>query len=338
MAEWNVAVKMPWEVDGLRWHTQGRSSQCRSIVPAHGEMAPAVSPIPTPPPGKWDVRIFDAIMERIDSMDGVETDWNDRNVIRIASSQRSAVKFLHIFTNDEWLLKLSFRVAKNTFQREKIVPALNLRPLNEFPELPLYGTSPRVQVIDAKEGFQEIELRVHYWNEFNRNEMWAFFEQAQESFNSLVQQAEDSPGELKPWKIMGRKWHESSKGFLGNTKPAWRPELIQTIIAELEKIAPNASWGWQNKTVVSVTPLESKKIWARLTTKRPDAVYLELFNEKNLFPRGRISEFGFEPEINERNIENDCLRFSFRNIDDWQKADFPDFLTEHFLTTVKKKK
>ncbi|MBE6427112.1 MAG: excinuclease ABC subunit UvrA [Planctomycetaceae bacterium] len=338
VAEFNAVVKMPWEVDSLRWHTQGRSSRCRSVVPAHGEMVPAVSPIPTPPPGKWDIRIFDAILERIDSMDGIDIDWNDRNVIRVTSNQRSAIKFLHIFTNDEWLLKLSFRVAKDTFQSEKIVPALNLKPLNEFPELPLYGTSSRVRVIDSKEGFQEIELRVHYWNEFNHDQMWAFFEQAQESFFSLVKQTEDSPGNLKPWKSMGRKWHETSKGFLGNTKPLWKPDLLQTIIEELEKIAPNATWGWQNKMIVPITPAGSEKIWARLTTKRPDAIYLELFNPKNLFTRGRINEFAFEPEVDGRNLENDCLRFAFRNLDDWKKNDFQLFLKEHFMTTVTKKK
>ena len=168
--------------------------------------------------------------------------------------------------------------------------------------------------------------------------MWAFFEQAQESFFSLVKQTEDSPGNLKPWKSMGRKWHETSKGFLGNTKPLWKPDLLQTIIEELEKIAPNATWGWQNKMIVPITPAGSEKIWARLTTKRPDAIYLELFNPKNLFTRGRINEFAFEPEVDGRNLENDCLRFAFRNLDDWKKNDFQLFLKEHFMTTVTKMK
>lgn len=334
-AEWNAEVKMPWEVDGIRWHTQGRSSRCRSIVPAHGEILPPVSPIPTQPPAKWDVRIFDALLEKLETMDDVEIDWNDRNVIRVTSSMRSATKFLHLFTNDEWLLKLSFRVAKNAFQSEDLIQKLNLRPLNEYPELPLYGTSPRVRLIDTRDGFQEVEMRVHYWEEFNTPEMWAFFEQAQDAFQTLVQQAEEAPGDLRPWKTLGRQWHESPKGFLGNARPQWSQELLQTIISALETISPNAAWGWQNKVVVPVTPAGFGKIWARLTTKRPDALYLELFNPKNQFTMGRISEFGFEAEVDGRNSEFDCLRFRFRDLNDWKKGGFQRFMEEHFQTVVK---
>ncbi len=334
VSELKSVVKMPWEVDGIRWHSQARSSRCRNTVPAHGEILPAISPIATARPARWDVRIFDALLEKIEMMDDVEIDWNDRNVIRVTSSQRNATKFLHIFTNDEWLLKLSFRVQKNSFQTEDLVRDLDLRPLNEYPELPLYGTSPRVRVIDTKEGFQEVEMRIHYWSEFDRPEMWAFFENAQDAFFQLVQQTEEAPGDLKPWKTLGRKWHESANGFLGNSKPAWKHELMDTIVAELEKLAPDASWGWQNKMIVPVTPAGKNRIWARLTTKRPDAVYLELFNKKNDFPMGRIADFGFEPEMDGRNPEWDCLRFRFRSLADWKKGNFSAFLEEHFRRAV----
>ncbi len=338
VSEFNADVKMPWEVDGIRWHTQGRSTRCRSTVPAHGEILPPVSPIPTQPPAKWDVRIFDSILDKLETMDDVEIDWNDRNVIRVVSSGKSATKFLHIFTSDEWLLKLSFRVAKDTFQASDIVPKLNLRPLNEFPELPLYGTSPRVRVIDTKDGYQEIELRVHYWDEFNHAEMWTFFERAQEAFLSLVQQVEEAPEDLKPWKTLGRQWHEMPKGFLGGASPRWNVEVLRTVVAELERIAPNAVWGWQNKMIVPITPAETDRIWARISTKRPDAVYLELFNAKNLFTMGRVADLGFMPEVDGRNPETDCLRFQFRTLNDWKRGNFATFLKEHFDMVVKKEK
>ena len=148
-------------------------------------------------------------------------------------------------------------------------------------------------------------MRIHYWSEFDRPEMWGFLEKAQESFFQLVQQAEEAPGDLKPWKTLGRKWHESSSGFLGNSRPAWDMELLRVIVSALEKIVPNASWGWQNKMIVPVTPAGNNRIWARLTTKRPNAVYLELFNEKNQFTMGRVADFGFEPEVDGRNPEWD---------------------------------
>ncbi|MBQ6108397.1 MAG: excinuclease ABC subunit A, partial [Thermoguttaceae bacterium] len=335
LSEMNAEVKMPWEVDGIRWHTQGRSFRCRSTVLEHGEILPPVSPIPTPPPAKWDVRVFDSIMDRLECMDDVEIDWNDRNVIRVASSGKTALKFLHLYTNDEWLLKLSFRVAKDSFQEADLIQRLNLRPLNEFPELPLYGTSPRVRLIDSKDGFQEVELRVHYWDEFNHPQMWEFFEQAQEAFLALVKQVEADQTDLKPWKTLGRAWHESRKGFLGNVRPMWNPDLLQTIIAALERIAPNATWGWQNKVIVPITPAGSNRIWCRLGTKKPDAVYVELFNARNEFTMGRISGFGFHSEVDSRNPEFDCLRFQFRSLNDWKKGNFEAFLKEHLENRMK---
>ncbi len=336
--EFQSPVKMPWEVDGIRWHSQARSTRCRAAVPAHGEILPPTSPIPLRNPAHWDVRIFDALLDRLEMMDDVDVDWNDRNVIRAVSILRSNTKFLHMYTNDEWLLKLSFRVAKETFKTADLVKRLNLRPLNEFPELPVYGTSPRVRVTDNKDGFQDVEMRVHFWSEFNTPEMWKFFEEAQEGFRALVRLAEDSPEDLKPWKTQGRKWHESPNGFLGGVQRQWKLELFETIVEAVERIAPEAVWGWQNKVVVPVTPPGFSSSWARITTKKGDAIYFELFNPKNMYPFDHIGMYGFEPEIDSRYPGFDCLRFRFRDLNDWKKADFVRFLEEHYHHVVESEK
>ena len=187
VSELGVEIRLPWEIDGVRWHSQGRSLRCTSSVKPNGQILPVASPIPVQTPKKWNVRIFDFILARVDLMPNVEVHWNDRNVVRITSSLRGNTKYLHLYTNEEWLLKLSFRVASGTFKAADLVKSLNLKPLNDIPELPLYGREPRVKVVE-RDGFQEVELRVHFWEEFNTPEMVAFLEQTEQGFAALVQQ------------------------------------------------------------------------------------------------------------------------------------------------------
>ncbi|MDO4573785.1 MAG: excinuclease ABC subunit UvrA [Planctomycetia bacterium] len=335
VTELGVAVQMPWETDGVRWHSQGRSTRCRLNVPRNGELLPPASPVPIQNPGKWDVRIFDAVLDRIEAMDGVEIDWKDRNVVRIASREKSGTKFLHLYTSDEWMLKLSFRVARGTFQRDELVSSLGLKPLNDIPELPLYGREPRVKVNDDRGPYQEIDMRVHFWEEFHTPAMHAFFDRAIDGFQELLERMEESPESVKPWKTLGRQWHMSPKGFSGTMRRVWDFALLQQIITALEETAPEAVWGWSNAGVVPVRPRGKDKIWARLATKKPEWIQLELLGPKGKFPQGRINDYSFEPEMDGRHPDFDCLRFKFRTSSEWKRNDFAAFLKEHLEAFLK---
>ncbi|MDO5112801.1 MAG: excinuclease ABC subunit UvrA [Planctomycetia bacterium] len=329
LEELDQEVPMPWEVDGIRWHSQGRSVRCQ---PQDVETAWSPSaPIPLPEPKKWDIRIFDTLLDEVEEMEGVEIDWNDRNVVRIGGTEKQGTKFLHLFTGDEWLLKLSFRVAKETFEEEELVKSLQLKPLNDIPELPLYGREPRVKVRNDKEGFQEIDMRVHFWDEWNTPAMKRFLERAREGFQELRDLLQVDQDEIAPWKKLGRKWHESSRGFTGQRQ--WDMALLRKIIATLEETAPEARWGWKNKTIVPITPAGRKHYWARLGTKQPDMISLELYNGKYRFPLGAISQYGRDPYVNGRHMSYDCLEFHFQTIEDWEKSGFPEFLKHHLEAT-----
>ena len=64
------------------------------------------------------------------------TDWNSRSVVEISAAKKSAGWFFHAITGEEWLLKLKFRTARSTFRREELVARLDLKPLNDMPDLP----------------------------------------------------------------------------------------------------------------------------------------------------------------------------------------------------------
>ena len=121
---------MPWEIDGRHWHTVDR-------VGRNGK------------PCRWDGRILAEIIDRIQNRDGA---FQRNRLEHAARSSKSAPSkksdgwFFHAITGEEWLLKLKFRTAKNTFSRDELVRRLDLKPLNDMPDLPLYGTEPRVKV------------------------------------------------------------------------------------------------------------------------------------------------------------------------------------------------
>ena len=107
-------TKMPWEVDGRGWHTRDR-------VGRNGE------------PCRWDGRILDAIETRIHELgEFSETNWNNRTVVEISAAKKSDGWFFHAITGEQWLLKLKFRTAKRTFERDTLIAELDLKPLNEM--------------------------------------------------------------------------------------------------------------------------------------------------------------------------------------------------------------
>ena len=46
-----------------------------------------------------------------------EPNWNSRTIIEVAAKSKSQGWFLHAMTGQEWVLRLVFRVAKNSFKQ-----------------------------------------------------------------------------------------------------------------------------------------------------------------------------------------------------------------------------
>ena len=94
--------------------------------------------------------------------------------MEIAAEKKTDGWFLHAITGEQWILKLKFRVAKSTFDRESLIAKLGMKPLNEMHELPVYGTDARVKVKTLRGPWQEIELRVHSLEEIDHKHFWKF--------------------------------------------------------------------------------------------------------------------------------------------------------------------
>jgi excinuclease ABC subunit A len=305
-------ARMPWEINGPRWHTRDR-------VGRNGN------------PCRWDGRILADIVQRIQDTDCFsETDWNNRSIVEICGLKKSDGWFFHAITGEEWLLKLKFRTTKNSFRRDEIVQRLDLKPLNEVPDLPLYGTEPRTKCRNLRGPWQEVELRVHSFGEIDRPEFWKFLDEAIAGFRRFAEHVAASPEDIMPWKVLGRRWHFTRRGFTAGRKVRWSGAVLEQLVEILTETAPKAQALWNNKVLVPFYVKPQKVPWATLLTKKTDAVHLVLSGPKGRFALGQVRSFGTAPELDAEKPDHDQIRLKFHNTQQLEDAALTDFLKQHY--------
>ena len=135
-----------------------------------------------------------------------------------------------------------------------------------------------------------------------------------------------------PWKALGRKWHFLRRGFLKGGPPRWDNAVLEELCRLLELTAPGCRFGWENKVAVPIHVPGRESPWAGLVTKKPDAVHLALMGPKNRFPLGRLTDLGYDPQIDSQRPDVDTIRLKFRSLADLSRGGLRDFLKEHFAS------
>jgi excinuclease ABC subunit A len=135
-------VKMPWEVDGRRWHTRDR-------VARNGK------------PARWDGSLLDQVVERIQELGSFRpTDWSQRTMVSILSRAPAKRPFFQALTSHEWVLTLKFCLPRNTFKPEALERQLGLKPFHEGPN-PVLSDAKRLSVGNGRGKVQEVVLTCH---------------------------------------------------------------------------------------------------------------------------------------------------------------------------------
>ncbi|MEX0712108.1 MAG: excinuclease ABC subunit A, partial [Pirellulales bacterium] len=309
-------AQMPWEQDGRRWHTVdrvGRNSR----------------------PCRWDGRILASIVDRIHELGQFSsTNWNARTIVEISAARKADGWFMHAITGEEWLLKLKFRVAKRTFQREELVSRLDLKPLNDLPDLPVYGSEPRVQCKQLRGPWQEVQLKVHSLDEVDRPAFWEFLSQAVAGFRQFTERVEQQPEDVMPWKVLGRKWHLSRKGFPPGKKVSWDTTVLEELCELLAETAPSGQFLWNNQQVVHLCVNGAGEPWATIHTKRPAAVDLVLTGPKNRFALGRVAQLGHDRQVETDRPDKDVVKLKFVEAAQVVSGELARFLQEHLRAVL----
>ena len=310
-------IKMPWEVDGHRWHTQDRVS--RSGAPC-----------------SWNGKILDEIERRIQDLgDFSATNWNNRTIVEVAAAKKSDGWFFHAITGEPWLIKLKFRTAKNTFQRDQLMIDLDLKPLNDIPEIESYGRASRVKCKNLRGPWQEVQIAAYSWEEIDTPAFWAFLEKAVKGFQKFTDRVAQSPEDVMPWKVLGRKWHLARKGFPPGKKPAWPPEVLEDLLEQLSEVTGESvsaegtsQFLWNNQQVVNLMVPEQRDPWAVIYTKRLGGVDLQLNGPSGAFATGRIAQLASQRAITSDD-DRDQIKLRFVSPADLENGDLADFLSEH---------
>jgi len=306
-------ARMPWEANGRQWHTRDR-------VGRKGQ------------PCRWDGQILEKLVDRIQATGKFgEVNWNARTIVEIAAATKTEGWFFHALTGEEWLLKLKFRVARNTFKRDALIAQLKLKPLNELPDLPVYGHEPRVKCKNLRGPFQEIQLQVHSLAEVDKPDFWKFVDAAIAGFGKFADRVRQSPEDVMPWKVLGQKWHFARKGFPPGKPPQWDVDVLEELCEQLREAAPQGQFLWNNQQLVHIFVPEQQEPWATIFTKRTSALELVLTGPKGRFALGRVRELGADREF-QTGPHRDTLRVKFTSAEDLERGDLRTFIAEHLAS------
>ena len=304
-------TKMPWEIDGRGWHTRDR-------VDRNGLAC------------KWDGRILDAIERRVQDVgEFSETNWNNRTIVEISAAKKSDGWFFHAITGERWLVKLKFRTAKRTFERDTLIAELGFKPLNDLDDIEAYGRGPRVKCKNLRGPWQEVQIDAHSWAEVDTPEFWTFVERAVGGFNKFTERIQQKPADVMPWTVLGQKWHLSKKGFPPGKQTDWKPEVLEELLEMLADAEPKGQFLWNNQERVYFMAPGVREPWATICTKRLAGVDLILNGPKGAFQLGGVAELGADRALSTKGEERDQVKLRFVSTEELHDGKLAAFLKAH---------
>ncbi|MCH7870896.1 MAG: hypothetical protein IID33_04270, partial [Planctomycetes bacterium] len=160
-------ARMPWQVDGRRWHLEQRTSH-------HGK------------PVRWDRAALEFVEELIVKAGEFDPpDWNDRSRIEITVAG-AETWFFHCLTGGEWQLDFNFRVPHGTFASRTLAKKLGLGKLDDRDDLPVYSRSQRVHCRRSDAHFDAIRVQVHDKAEIDTPRFHKFIKDAARAYLAAV--------------------------------------------------------------------------------------------------------------------------------------------------------
>jgi excinuclease ABC subunit A len=301
---------MPWETDGRRWHTELRVSH-------KGQ------------PCRWEGRVLQGVEERIHQFGKfAATNWKHPTTVEIAAPSKSQGWFFHAHTGMEWLVRLVFRVAKNTFKQDELDRALGIPTLDNTQGVEIYGSEPRVHVANRKGPWQEVWMLIHRYSEIDTPAFRDFLERATASFHNNLKRMQTKPEDLMPWKVSGERWHLGDKGFPAGKKLKWDRALLPRVLELVRAVEPKIEIGWNNRVAINLRVPGITRSWAQWRTKDADCLDCRFLGKKGQFNLSQIDSIGVEPALAARE-EGEVLRLVFLHENHLQPQRLKELLAEH---------
>jgi excinuclease ABC subunit A len=290
---------MPWQADGRAWHTGGR-------VARNGK------------PTRWEGAALAKVVDFIEQFEGLKpANWNDQSTVEITAERKVGTGwFFHALTGDEWLVRFYFRVPKNTFDADKITRSLRMKPVDEIDEIQVYGRGERVKFNNSKGPFQEVAVDVHWLKEIDTPAFWEFVEHAVAAYLERVEvQQQKSAEDLMPWKVLGRKWHVSRKGFPSNKRVHWETAVLERLLDVVDDALKGFEVDWSNKVLINYSPLGEKTPIVSVQTKRREGVFVTILTPPGRIALGQIATLGAQREIVPHRSGQEAVKVMFDDVE-----------------------
>jgi excinuclease ABC subunit A len=228
----------------------------------------------------------------------------------------------------EWLVRLIFRVAKNTFKQEDLNRRLGLPTLNDTPGIEVYSNEARVHVANRKGPWQEIWMLVHKLDEIETPAFDEFLHKAAASFGNTLQRMNAKPEDVMPWKVNGEKWHLGEKGFPPGRKMYWDRAILPRVLEVFRKVEPGLEIAWDNRAHISVSVPGVSRAWAMLRTKDNEALQCRFLGKKGQFNLNQVERFGLDPQL-QATSEGDALVLHFQHDNHVHAQALREILQQH---------
>jgi len=304
-------AKMPWETDGRRWHTLDRVSHSGK-------------------PCRWEGRILDWIDKEIHKRGTFSpTNWNHRSVIEIAAQHKSQGWFFHGMSGMEWLVRLVFRVGRNTFKQGDLAERLAIPSLNDTPGLEVYSNESRVRAANRKGPWQEVTVLAHRLSEIDTPAFHAFLDQAVKAFQASLNKQRTNIESVMPWKVNGQRWHLGDKGFAPGKKVQWDRGLLTRLLELVRAVDNTLQIEWDARDAIKLRVPGIGRSWAQFRTKDFRGLDCRFLGKKGQFNLSQLEGLGVQPQIAGHRAESDVIRLVFQQAEQMPGARLKEVLGEH---------
>jgi excinuclease ABC subunit A len=271
-------IRMPWEKDGRKWHTQRKDRKGRET--------------------KWSVELLQRLVADIEKSGNgkfAKTDWNDQSRIEITAPGNPRTWFAHIVTGDQWQLNVTIRTPKGTCTESAVQKILNIQSLDERDDLPIYGPEKRVKILGYDHHWNSLRIQLSDEKDYNKTAWKTFLKKAATAYLKGIADEKDEIENEDASKDVGRTWHVSQKAIRKGAKIQWESTTLMLLIGRLTKFAPNLKTNWQGRASISLR-INSKRI-GKIVTNRPDALRVEVDMTGPLPTPAQYSKLGHKSEI-----------------------------------------
>jgi excinuclease ABC subunit A len=121
-----------------------------------------------------------------------------------------------------------------------------------------------------------------------------------------------------PWKVLGRKWHLSRKGFPSNKRVHWETAVLERLLDVFDDALKNCEVDWSNKVLINYVQPGEKNPVVSVQTKRREGIFVTILTPPGRIALGQIATLGAEREITTHRSGQEAVKVMF---DDLEQVD-----------------